>query len=156
MEQRISKQNAKREGKPFVIYGLICPVTLELKYVGQTIDLNQRTRSRTHGAPNETALKEWIASLGDFLRPYRVILERGINRVVRVKVMCDRKTDTRGPKPCGYKDVWLSSCLETKWIKRFQKTVLNRRVNQLPTVFDALLNPPLPWDVPEEKTNALE
>lgn len=147
MEQRVSGSNSIRQGKPFVIYGLVCPKTLEVKYVGQTIDLNQRTRSRTHsGTKYESSVKDWIDSLGEFLRPYRVILERGINRVVHVKVICDRKTDKRGPKPCGYKDAWLSSCLETKWIKRFEKTVLNRRVNQLPTVYDALVNPPLPWD----------
>jgi hypothetical protein len=144
MEQRVGRENAKRNGKPFFIYGLICPVTLELKYVGQTIDLNARTRSRTHGAPNETALKEWIASLG-YLRPYRVILERGVNRVVRVKGLAERKPGA-GRKPHGYKDVWLSSCLETKWIKRFRKTILNRRHQQLPALYDALTNPPLPWD----------
>jgi|ERR1700722_2655674 len=102
MEQRVNKQNAKREGKPFVIYGLVCPITLELKYVGQTIDLNQRTRSRTHGAPRETALKEWIASLGGYLRPNRVILERGVNSIVRVPVTATRKPGA-GRTPCGYK-----------------------------------------------------
>jgi hypothetical protein len=65
--------------------------------------------------------------------------------VVRVKVLASRK-GARGPSPCGYKDVWLSTCLETKWIKRFRRTILNRRAKQLPTVYDALSNPPLPWD----------
>lgn len=147
MEQRVNSENAKRAGKPFVIYGLICPMSLEVKYVGQTIDINKRTRSRTHsGVRRETDVKAWIDSLGGYLRPYRVILERGVNRVVRVQVLAVRKTGARGPTPCGYKDVWLSSCLETKWIKRFRLTVLNKRVKQIATVYDALSNPPLPWD----------
>lgn len=149
MEQRINKQNAKRGGKPFFIYGLICPVTLEVKYVGQTTDLNIRTKGLTHHSPKDTAVGQWIASLGTYLSPSRVILERGVNRVVRVKVNAVRKTGARGPSPCGYKDVWLSSCYETKWIKRFEKTALNRRVKQLPTIYDALSNPPLPWDDPK-------
>jgi hypothetical protein len=156
MEQRVNKQNAKRNGKPFVVYGLICPITLEVKYVGQSIDLNHRN----HGAW-EPSLKQWLDSLGGYLRPHRVILERGeANRVVRVRVNVKRKPG-QGRGPCGYKDVWLSSCLETKWIKRFQKTLLNRRIKQLPTVYDALTNPPLPWDEkdhptpPAQKGNAL-
>ena len=56
MEQRVNKQNAKRNGKPFVVYGLICPITLEVKYVGQSIDLNHRN----HGAW-EPSLKQWAA-----------------------------------------------------------------------------------------------
>lgn len=144
MEQKISSENAIRAGKPFLIYGLICPITLDVKYVGQTIDLNRRTRSRTHTRSGDP-VAAWIDSLGGYLRPYRVILERGTNRVVRVKIAAVRKPGA-GRTPSGYKDVWLSSCLETKWIKRFRRTVLNRRVKQIDAVYDALSNPPLPWE----------
>jgi hypothetical protein len=137
-------QNREREGKPFVIYGLICPITLEVKYVGQSTDLKQRTRDRTHSR-HDAAVREWIDSLGGYLRPYRVILERGVNRVVRVKVNAVRKPG-RGRTPSGFTDVWLSSCLETKWIKRFRGTILNRRSHQIPAVYEALSNPPLPWE----------
>ena len=54
-----TKQNREREGCPFVIYGLICPITLEVKYVGQSTDLKQRTRDRTHSRHDE-AVREWI------------------------------------------------------------------------------------------------
>jgi hypothetical protein len=73
MEQRVSKQNAAREGKPFVIYGLICPITLEVKYVGQATDMNRRTQQLKHHS-HDNAVREWIDSLGGYLRPYRVIL----------------------------------------------------------------------------------
>jgi hypothetical protein len=136
---------SKRDGKPFIIYGLICPMTLEVKYVGQTIDLGQRTKaSSSHKLWAGDSMKQWLDTLG-YLRPYRVILERGVNRVVRVPVVVKRKPG-QGRGPSGYKDVWLSTCLETKWLKRFRKTVLNTRAKQLPTIYDALSNPPLPWD----------
>lgn len=144
MEQHISDTNRRREGKPFVIYALVCPITLEVKYVGQATDLNQRTQARTHAARQGDPVRDWIDSLGGYLRPYRVILERGVNRLVRVKVSAMRHG--AGRPSLGYKDVWLSSCLETKWIKRFQRTVLNRRVKQVDSVYDALKNPPLPWE----------
>ena len=145
MEQHINSQNAGRDGKPFVIYGLVCPVTLEVKYVGQSTDLKSRTEQRTHNARNGDPVRAWIDSLGGYLRPYRVILERGVNRVVRVRETKTRKPGA-GRAPSGYRDVWLSSCLETKWIKRFRKTVLNARAKQLPAVYDSLTNPPLPWE----------
>lgn len=141
MEDHISRN--KRGGKPFIIYALICPITLEVKYVGQTTNLNQRLRG--HLAPGETAVKQWMSSLGEYLHPHRVILEQGVNRVVRVKVTAVRKPGA-GRTPFGYKDFWLSSCMETKWIKRFDRTVLNRRRYQIRELYDALVNPRLPWD----------
>lgn len=129
-------RNLNRDGKPFIIYALVCPLTLEVKYVGQSINLTKRTqhRTHTHALPGDL-LRVWIESLG-YLRPYRVILERGVNRIVKVK----------RAELSGYKEVWLSSCLETKWIKRFYRTVLNHRVKQVDSVWNALTNPPLPWE----------
>ncbi len=147
MPNRRIKPNAERNGKPFVIYGLIDPMTLEVKYVGQSADLKQRTRQRAHNA-YDVAVREWTESLG-FLRPYRVILERGINRVVRVKVKAVRKIGAPGPSPSGFSDVWLSSCLEAKWAKRFRRTILNRQSTLIPSIDEVLTNPPLPWDEKE-------
>src|SRR5580704_13917488 len=148
MSNRRIMPNEKRDGKPFVIYGLICPVTLEVKYVGQSTDVGSRFQKHTRANGHETEVKDWMESLGGYLRPHRIILQQGTNRVVRVKVNARRKPGAPGPSPSGYTDVWLSSCLETKWIKRFRRTVLNRRVTQIPAVYEALSNPPLPWEQP--------
>jgi len=91
-------------------------------------------------------VRAWIDSLGGFLRPYRVILERGVNRVVRLRVTAERKAGA-GRTPCGYKVVWLSSCQEAKWLKRFRKTALNPRPKGTIPAWDVLVNPPLPWEV---------
>jgi hypothetical protein len=144
MPNRRIPPGSKRDGKPFVIYGLICPMTLEVKYVGQSTDIGQRTRHRTH-TKHDYEVSEWMKTLG-YLRPYRVILERGVNRIVRVKTKAVREAGARGPSPSGSTDVWLSSCLETKWMKRFKGTILNRRSQQIPSVYEALVNPPLPWE----------
>jgi hypothetical protein len=136
-----------RDGKPFIIYALVCPITLEVKYVGQTADLNRRTSGKAHSCAYNAPFLRWVESLG-YLKPYRVILERGINRRVTVKsTIPDLQSKRGGRRPTGLKTVWLSSCMETKWLKRFCWTILNTNpigsidVNQLFT------NPPLPWDV---------
>jgi hypothetical protein len=137
-----------RLGKPFVIYGLIDPMTLEVKYVGQTADLKQRTGQRAHNA-YDVEVREWTESLG-FLRPYRVILERGVNRVVRLRKKAVRKTGAPGPSPSGFTEVWLSTCLEAKWAKRFRRSIFNRQSTLIPAVDEALINQqPLPWEEKE-------
>jgi hypothetical protein len=137
----------KRDGKPFTIYGLICPITLEVKYVGQSTDVDRRFYQHTGTNSHEAEVRQWMESLGGYLRPYRVILERGVNRVVRLKSYATRKEGSPGPSPSGFTDVWLSSCLELKWIKRHRRTVLNRRVKPLKAIEDALSNQqPLPWE----------
>ena len=144
MEQRINKQNSKRAGRPFYIYALVCPVTLEVKYVGQTSDLRTRTSARAHVGKFECAAREWLEKMG-YLRPYRVILESGDNRVVRLKYESQRSPGP-GRSPNGYRDVWLSSVCEAKWLKRFRKTVLNANRKEIVSVWDLLTNPPLPWE----------
>jgi hypothetical protein len=144
MESRITKQNSRRAGRPFFIYALICPITLEVKYVGQTCDLRQRTSARAHVGASEGVAKEWLDSMG-YLRPYRAILESGVNRIVRLRYECARKPGA-GRTPHGYKDVWLSSICEAKWLKRFRKTVLNANRKEIERVWGVLVNPPLPWE----------
>jgi hypothetical protein len=112
MEQHISR-NPRRQGRDFFIYALVCPMTLVVKYVGQTCDLRQRTSARAHVGTYETAARAWLASMG-YLRPYRVILESGANRTVRLKYECHRKPGSGRP-PSGYKDVWLSSNERASW-----------------------------------------
>ncbi len=138
-----------RIGKPFFIYALVCPLTLEVKYVGQTTDIEQRTRGGAHrgGAHGGTGyngpLTQWLMTLGH-LRPYRVILEQGLNR--RLDLPATAPNGDRGRRPIGMRSTWLSSCLETKWIKRFHRTIINKNKVGVIEVNKALINPPLPWE----------
>jgi len=103
-----------------------------------------RNEERTHRRRNCRIphLQRWLESLGH-LKPYRIILERGVNRPVTVK---DLHSDKQGAaRPHGTKTVWLSSCLEAKWIKRFRRTVLNQK--GLVVADLALTNPDLPWEL---------
>ncbi len=146
-----------REGKPFFIYALVCPLTLQVKYVGQTLDLEQRTRGREHhgSGKHNAPLAQWLRSLG-YLRPYRVILEQGINRPVEVTATAVDLAHVRGRRRIvGVRATWLSSCLEAKWIKRFRRTIVNKNKTGEYGAYQALVNPPLPWgndsDVPAER-----
>lgn len=139
------KMSSLHEDKPFFIYALVCPLTLEVKYVGQTIDLEQRIRGRMHHGSGKCngPLGDWLRTLG-YLRPYKVILERGVNR--RVNVPATSRDHVRGRRPIGERTVWLSSVQETKWIKRFRRTILNQRPGSI-DVDRLLTNPPLPWEI---------
>ena len=54
------------------------------------------------------------------------------------------RAHTRGRKPIGGA-VWLSGCLEAKWIKRFRRTIVNKNKAGNIGAYQALVNPPLPW-----------
>lgn len=134
----ISKEH---EGKPFLIYALVCPLTSEIKYVGQTIHLGRRSAgSHGRGKIGTTGpLADWLRTLGH-MKPYKIILERGVNR----RVMLPARVDFRGRKIAAH-ETWLSSCLEAKWLKRFRRTIIN--VDKVGSISALLLvNPPLPWE----------
>jgi len=143
-----------REGRPFIIYALVCPITLEVKYVGQTVDLEQRVRGRTHGfsGQHHAPLTEWLRTLG-YLKPYKVILEHGTNR--RVVLPETTRAEKRGRKRAACGSAWLSSCLEAKWIKRFRRTIIN--ANKTGVIEASLLlvnSSPLPWESEAHGTEA--
>jgi hypothetical protein len=56
-----------REGKPFFIYALVCPLTLEVKYIGQTIDMNQRVRGTVHSTAKWNTAFNRVASVARLL-----------------------------------------------------------------------------------------
>ena len=129
------------EDRDFVIYALVCPLTSEVKYVGQTKHLEKRTAG-AHGRGKRTSkgpLADWLRTLGH-MKPYRIILERGINR----RVMLPCRVDFRGRTQAAH-ETWLSSCVEAKWLKRFRRTIIN--VDKVGSFSGLLLvNPPLPWE----------
>jgi hypothetical protein len=111
--------------------------------VGQTNDLESRERTHRRRNSRLAGLQKWLDSLG-YLKPHRVILERGNNRRVTIKDLRRGATSKGACHPHGTKTVWLSSCLEAKWMKRFRRTILNQK--GLVAVDVALTNPPLPWE----------
>ena len=102
------------------IYGLIDPSTRLVRYVGRTADLKQRYKSHCSGCNKATGA--WVRSL--LQSPILVILE-----VVRH----------------GADSIDEGTLAETKWIKRFRRTVLNakRRANN-EAAWDWLVNPETP------------
>jgi len=129
------------EDREFFIYALVCPLTSEVRYVGQTKQPKKRFAGE-HGTGKGTSkgpLGEWLRTLGH-MKPYRVILERGINR----RVMLPSRVDFRGRTQAAH-ETWLSSCVEAKWLKRFRRTIIN--VDKVGSISGLLLvNPPLPWE----------
>jgi hypothetical protein len=130
----------KHDGKAFVIYALVCPLTSEIKYVGQTIDLEQRFRAHWQKRAGSGPLAEWLRSLGD-VKPYRIILERGINRRVMLPARVSKRGWNIAPRATS-----LAICLEAKWIKRLRRSIVNK--DSVGSTSSALLvNPPLPWEL---------
>lgn len=101
----------------FEIYALVDPVTGIVRYVGRTQNLISRYAQHCRGTPCTAA---WVASLTS--RPVLVRLQ-----TVTAKSYLDA-------------DVLARAC-ETKWIKRFRRTVINRyKRESFPVVWDALVN----------------
>lgn len=71
-----------REAKHF-IYGLVCPVSNRIKYVGRSINPNVRYNAHctTFFPPcNRSSLQRWIWGLAQCeMKPYLVILQESLN-----------------------------------------------------------------------------
>ena len=107
------------------IYALVDPETHLVRYVGQTTRLASRYKEHCKGAYSATA--RWVHSLND--DPQLVVLETLPNEMVQ--------------RPGGG-DVYIRSgaVAETKWLKRFRRTVANARLrDNAATVWDWLTNP---------------
>jgi hypothetical protein len=102
------------------VYALVDPKTHLVRYVGQTQQWEQRYAF--HCSPHRTrgCTAEWVRSL-EPLNPILVLLE-----VVEHP----------------FYDSYPATVAETKWIKRFRRTVLNVRTRKnSPSTWDRLINP---------------
>lgn len=109
----------RQKGKPNTahVYGLIDPVSHTVKYVGQTRALTERLAEHRRGSCVST--REWILSL----------------RVPPVLVVLETVT---APGSELYRRV--VAC-ETKWLKRFRRTVINKALrDNCPAAWGALVN----------------
>lgn len=129
--------HASKAGRPFVIYALVCPTTREVKYVGQTGDLDARM-TRHWPSAHQGTMRDWLLSLGQ-QRPVVVVLEKGVNRFVRLRVR-------EGNGKNRWRNVWFSTVRETIWQVRHRRTILNIERVESSWVAQPLTNPPLPWD----------
>jgi predicted GIY-YIG superfamily endonuclease len=97
------------------VYGLIDPTTRLVRYVGQTRNMSQRYEQHCRGRQKCTGA--WVRSLST--KPVLVVLE----------VLTG---------PDVLRDSYAS---ETKWIKRFRRTVINERTRDTgPGTWDRLIN----------------
>jgi GIY-YIG catalytic domain len=111
------------------IYALIDPLTHLVRYVGQAVNLKQRYW--THCSGKDACTGPWVKTLDQ--PPILVILET-VNRTrVRQKLP---------PKSGHIGRISLGTIAETKWIKRFRRTIINRKTRQnSATTWDWLVNP---------------
>ena len=98
------------------VYGLVCPASHVVRYVGQTTCLDKRYRQHCRG---HKATSEWTQTLA--AHPALVLLET-----------------VHAP---GNELLRAARVAETKWIKRFRRTVINKYTRENnPKVWDALVN----------------
>jgi hypothetical protein len=107
----------------YYIYGLVDPVSHLVRYVGQTVNLDARYRVHSFGKDHCTG--EWVRSLSQ--PPALILLESGEQRDI------PRPRKKRGRA---------SDLSETKWLKRFRRTVINKKLrDNCPAAWDQLTNP---------------
>ena len=112
------------------IYGLIDPVTHVVRYVGQTSKLNARYRAYVSGKDQTTGA--WVRSLPQ--PPHLVVFDTVEQKRVPRKRFAATAQAT--------KYVHVSIIAETKWIKRFRRTLLNQKMrSNSASTWDWLVNP---------------
>lgn len=108
----------------FHIYALTDPQTGVVRYVGQSRDAYRRYRRHCGG--NGTTTKVWVRSLSE--PPGFVLLESGDDVMVAAK----------GTERL----IRAASFAETKWIKRFRRTIINHKLrDSSASTWDWLVNP---------------
>jgi predicted GIY-YIG superfamily endonuclease len=139
-------EHKSRDGQLFIIYALVCPRTLQVRYVGQTsTPLSQRTHNHT-AHHHQGAMRDWLESLLPE-HPAVLILEEGINRAIRLKSGWRRENKGGGQTRAARVCLWLSTVRETVWQKRFRRTLYNEMLLESSEVAALLRNPPLPWEM---------
>jgi hypothetical protein len=121
------------------IYALVDPRDFQVKYVGQC--LNMKKRLQVHVAPSSLTRPNpktnWLSGLLPE-KPWMVLLET---------VECHSSSHD---SDCA------GTVVETKWIKRFRRTILNKALREnSPQTWDSLVNvdggqrkPPMPLRLP--------
>jgi hypothetical protein len=127
-----SHEDITLQAKTFYIYALIDPVTHLVRYVGRTTR-PPTTRYRHHCAGHGATTGPWVRSLS--APPIFVLLEVGEVRRVAVGSLGHR----------GHQYTSSATVAETKWIKRFRRNLINRRLrDNCAQVWDALTNKETP------------
>jgi len=123
----VQKQSARVPPPPppltAYIYALVDPLSHLVRYVGQTTNLDARYLSHCSGKDKCTG--EWVRSLPQ--SPTLVILQTVEHKKVK-----------RNELP----DITETIAVETKWLKRFRRTIINKRTRENSVhTWDCLTNP---------------
>lgn len=131
------------------IYALVDPLTHLVRYVGQTVRLETRFRAHCNG--QDSCTREWIAELTQQKqKPLLCILET-IEEKEWVPVPGEPLFEHEPSDPHGLRS---PRHRETLWLKRFRKTILNRKTRDNDSAsWDWLVNPDTP---PSEEGPTLE
>lgn len=126
----------------FYIYALTDPVTHLVRYVGMTTQqpASRYSQHRTGGHPTTA---DWIAGLAQ--SPGFVLLEEGESKRRTIAV--------KGVRVIRKVHMDTARYAETKWIKRFRRTVLNKLTrDNCAAAWDQLTNQPPNQGVPLPKS----